>query len=140
MFNFASNFSQRLPPNQPSAPKTALQQACESGDLITIREAASTAEKDDLTAALHRACGDDTIAVIEILLDHPGSDVNAIFEGRSTLCVAAESCEPDVICLLLDPGARNDDGDTPLGIATRMEHQWAIDVLSRSQLWQDPRA
>ncbi|KAL4938880.1 hypothetical protein BDV06DRAFT_231461 [Aspergillus oleicola] len=86
MFKLASIFSNTPQINQPPEPISALQQACESEDLNALREAASTAGKDDLNAALCRTCRDGKVAVIEILLDTPNTD-------------------PDVIHLLLDRGA-----------------------------------
>ncbi|KAL4965773.1 ankyrin repeat-containing domain protein [Aspergillus stella-maris] len=105
MFNLASMFSNTPHTTRPPGLQSALQQACQSGDPNAVRRAAATAERDELTAALHRACGDGKIAVIEMLLEDPETDINTTFEGKSTLFVASQSCEPDVIRLLLDRGA-----------------------------------
>ncbi|KAL4772881.1 ankyrin repeat-containing domain protein [Aspergillus nidulans var. acristatus] len=95
------------PPLEPSypEPKSALQVSCESGDLDAVRAAASTADKDDLNAALCRACKKGHIAIILELLEIPGVDVNATFQGDTALFLATLNGEPDVIQLLLEKGA-----------------------------------
>ncbi|KAL4748202.1 hypothetical protein BDW72DRAFT_180912 [Aspergillus terricola var. indicus] len=105
MFSFLDMFGG--PPLETSnpEPKSVLQVACESGDLDAVRAAASTANKDDLNAALCRACKKGNIAVILELLEIPGVDVNATFQGDTALFLATLNGNPDVIQLLLDKGA-----------------------------------
>ncbi|CBF75998.1 hypothetical protein AN3513.2 [Aspergillus nidulans FGSC A4] len=105
MFSFLDMFGG--PPLEPSnpEPKSALQVSCEFGDLDAVRAAASTADKDDLNAALCRACRKGHIAIILELLEIPGVDVNATFQGDTALFLATLNGEPDVIQLLLEKGA-----------------------------------
>ncbi|KAL4813010.1 ankyrin repeat-containing domain protein [Aspergillus spinulosporus] len=95
------------PPLEPSdpKPKSALQVACESGDLDAVMAAASTADKDDLNAALCRACRKGNIAIILELLEIPEVDVNATFQGDTALFLATLNGDLDVIQLLLEKGA-----------------------------------
>ncbi|RDW57863.1 uncharacterized protein DSM5745_11381 [Aspergillus mulundensis] len=101
-------------------PKTALQAACESGDLDAVRTTARTAQKDDLNTALCLACKKGHIDIILELLDVPGADIDATLQDGTPLFLAARNGEPDIIQLLLERGAdpnigpKDRPGATPL--------------------------
>ncbi|KAL4738942.1 ankyrin repeat-containing domain protein [Aspergillus similis] len=105
MFSFLDMFGGPPLENSNPEPKSALQVACESGNLDAVRAAASTADKEDLNAALCGACKKGNIAIILELLEIPGVDVNATFQGDTALFLATLSGDLDVIQLLLEKGA-----------------------------------
>ncbi|KAL4922621.1 ankyrin repeat-containing domain protein [Aspergillus aurantiobrunneus] len=86
-------------------PITALQEACEANNLNAAREVAASADSDDLNKALCQACRMNKVIVIQVLLEQPNLDINAAPGGDTPLFLAALSCNPDLVRLLLDHGA-----------------------------------
>ncbi|KAJ0417945.1 ankyrin repeat-containing domain protein [Aspergillus carlsbadensis] len=86
-------------------PKTPLQMACDAHDLDGIRDAAWSAQKEDLDRALCQASKKGDLDVVVVLMDTPGIDVNAIHDGGTAIFWAASSADPETIAFLLDRGA-----------------------------------
>jgi ankyrin repeat protein len=85
--------------------QTPLQAACNAHDLDGIKDAAWSAEKEDLARSLCQASSKGDLAVVVVLLDTPGIDVNAIHDGSTPIFCAASSADPELIEFLLGRGA-----------------------------------
>ncbi|KAL3459792.1 ankyrin repeat-containing domain protein [Aspergillus heterothallicus] len=85
--------------------KTPLQAACDAHDLDAVKEAALNAEKNDLDRALCESAKNGNHEVMVVLLNTPGINVNAIYDGRTAIYWAASSVDPDTIEVLLGRGA-----------------------------------
>mmetsp|Transcript_11873 Transcript_11873/g.20003 ORF Transcript_11873/g.20003 Transcript_11873/m.20003 type:complete len:370 (-) Transcript_11873:327-1436(-) len=92
------------------------------------------AEHDDLTKRSFNAVEDGSFDLLKRMLDE-GADINAKINGKTLLHLAAAG-EPDCLKLLIQRGARVDEGDfnkaTPLMVAIDNSEYGAVEALLKA--------
>ncbi|KAJ5856590.1 uncharacterized protein N7529_010534 [Penicillium soppii] len=119
-----------------------LQAAVNTEDVDQVRQLASTADPDDLSAALCRSCQQNKTNAARTLLETGQCDVNAAVDGDTPLFLAAEKANLAIVKLLLRHGAdvttmsknkrEKPPRFTPLhGLVDGIPHHQKLEDLSR---------
>ncbi|KAE8319314.1 ankyrin repeat-containing domain protein [Aspergillus transmontanensis] len=82
-----------------------IQAACASNSLESLKNAIPTASTEELNSALCDSCASGKVSFAKALLECPGTNVNAVKDGMTTLFIAVSHCYLDVVKLLVDHGA-----------------------------------